>query len=422
MRGIIATLLGNVLQEYASWRWIFYIGIIVEVIALAGTAIFYWPNPRPRGDFDKTRWQEFKEIDWIGLFLFAGGLTTFLIGVTWGGSTSHPWDSAGTIVPIVVGFVVTVGAFVYDFTLASNPMFPLSLFKLFRRFSLLIIILFISGMSFYSMTPLLPQGTAYMFTTSGIKIGVYSLPNTIMSGIAGVLGPVVAHKIGYIKWQLCFGLLLQATFTASTAGAVYPNKLHPWIWLPAFGVPIFIYITILSYAIASLHVPHSRLGVAMGLLGTFRSGGGAVGNAIFNTIFENKFSAYVGGEIASAALKNGLSAQDIPEIITGAVEYNLGTPDVLDGIQGMTPAIEAALQTAVRGAYGHAFKITFLTTLAFTVAGLICGLFVEDPTLYMTNHVQSAMPNTQRLLRQDEELSHMEEVSAEEKTTGMKTE
>lgn len=269
------------------------------------------------------------------------------------------------------------------------------------------------------MTPLLPQGTAYMFTTSGIKIGIYSLPNTIMSGIAGVLGPVVAHKIGYIKWQLCFGLLLQATFTASTAGAVYPNKLHPWIWLPAFGVPIFIYITILSYAIASLHVPHSRLGVAMGLLGTFRAGGGAVGNAIFNTIFNNKFKAYVGGEIAPVALSHGLSTQNIPDIITGTIEYNLGVLGALDGIPGMNPAIESSLQMAVRNAYGYALKVTFLTTLAFTVAGLFCGLFVEDPTLYMTNHVQSAMTNTQPHPKQDEELSPMEkhEICTEEKTS-----
>jgi MFS family permease len=389
--GMISAILGNALNEYASWRWILYISVIVEAIALVGTAFFYWPTPRPRGDFDKSRWDEVEEIDFIGLFLFTGGLTTFLIGLTWGGTAAHPWKSAGCIAPIVIGFLAVAGCLAYDFTVAKHPMFPLTLFTRWRQYTLLLAVLFISGMNFYSMAALLPQGSLYMFETSGLKIGIMALPNTIMQGIVGVGGPLIAHKIGHIKWQLVFALALQATFVAATAGSVYPNHKLAYMFIPAFGVPIFVWVTILSYAIASLHVPHSRLGVAMGLLGTFRASGGAVGNAVFGTIFVNRFGTYSGPAISAAALSHGLRASDLPEIIPATIEYNLGVPGVLDQIPGMTQAIQAALRMSVRSAYGHAFKIVFYLTIPFSVIALFCALFVEDPTMYMTNHIQFAM-------------------------------
>ncbi|KAF4463609.1 major facilitator superfamily transporter [Fusarium albosuccineum] len=389
--GIISVLLANALYEFATWRWIFYMGIIVEVVSLIGTALFYWPTPRPRGDFDKSRWRQFQEVDWIGPGLFTCGLATCLVGLTWGGTPAYPWKSAGAIVPIVIGFVVLAAAFVYDFNWAKEPMFPLKLFTMVRGYLLLLVVLFVSGMNFHALSALLPQGSLYMFTTDGIQIGVLSLPNTLMTGICGVLVPLFSHKIRYTKWQLVVGMALQAIFIAASAATVNPNHKLAWAFVPAFGVPMFILVTILSYSISSLHVPHSHLGVAMGLLGTFRSAGGAVGNAIFNTVFQDKFRSYSGEEIARAALSNGLDPADLGTIIPGTIEHNLGVPGALSGVQGMTPAIQDALRAAVRTAYGRAFQFVFYVTIPFSVVALVCSLFVEDPDAYMTNHIQAAM-------------------------------
>ncbi len=68
--------------------------------------------------------------------------------------------------------------------------------------------------------------------------------------------------------------------------------------------------------------------------------------------------------------------------------FNLGVPvGPLDAIPGMTDAIKASLQTALRTAYGHAYKIVFYTTIPFSVIALICSLFIDDPSRFMTNHV-----------------------------------
>ncbi|GKT84255.1 major facilitator superfamily transporter [Colletotrichum tofieldiae] len=401
--GILSVLLGNALFKYASWRWIFGIGIIIESIALVGTWFSYYPTPRPR---------QLQDVDWIGLVLFTSGLAVALIGLTWGGTPTYPWNSVGAIAPIVVGFAVLALGFVYDFIVAARPMFPLKLFVMFRRFSVLLVVLFVSGMNFHAMSALLPQGFLYMFTTDGIKIGALSLPNTLMIGFTGVLAPLIAHKVGYIKWQLVIGMAFQAVFIGASAATVYPNQKFAYAFVPAIGVPMFVWVTILSYAIASLHVPHSNLGVAMGLLGTFRSGGGAVGNAIFNTIFQEKFREFAGEEVSSAAINNGLNPADLGLIIPAAIEFNMGNPRALLNVPGITPEIQEALRTAVRAGAGHAFKIVFYVTIPFSVVALLCTFFVEDPTAYMTNHIQSAMDHDQGVSRRGKRTMTPEEGQA----------
>ncbi len=52
-----------------------------------------------------------------------------------------------------------------------------------------------------------------------------------------------------------------------------------WSAFQFFSMGPFALITLLCYVIAGLNVPLRHLGIASGLIGTFRSGGGSVGNA-----------------------------------------------------------------------------------------------------------------------------------------------
>ncbi|KAH7400399.1 major facilitator superfamily transporter [Cadophora sp. MPI-SDFR-AT-0126] len=387
----VAILLGNTLYSRASWRWIFYLSIIVEVVAFIGTAFTYFPRPRPRGDYDKTRWQELKEIDFIGVALLAGGLASLLIGLTWAGTVNHAWKSASTIVPIVVGVVTIAAMVVYEAKFATNPIYPMSLFKEFRGYSSMAIVVFVACMQGFPLASLIPRGYSDMFTSDPIKIGVYSLPLTIIQAITSVGGGLISKKVGYIKWQLIFYLFFQALFLGATTAVVYPNNREGFIWIPALGSSLFPIITLLAYAIASLHVPHSQLGLGIGILGTMRGAGTSIGTAIFYTVFNTRFDHYVGHDVAEVALRSGLSPANLGQIIPGAIQYNFGNPVALEGIPGMTDAIRDALREAVRESYGHAFKMVFYVTIPFTVIALLCGLFVEDVSKYMTNHTQFEM-------------------------------
>jgi hypothetical protein len=86
-----------------NWRWTLYVGILSNGVALILVGIFYWPpgfvGLHPEG---KSRLQQFKELDFVGLILFGGGLTSFLLGVSWG-NNPYPWRSVTVLVPLLLG-------------------------------------------------------------------------------------------------------------------------------------------------------------------------------------------------------------------------------------------------------------------------------------------------------------------------------
>jgi hypothetical protein len=66
---------------------------------------------------------------------------------------------------------------VYDFTVAKDPLFPWYLFRSFRNFSSLLMLVFVAGMVFFAASALNAQTILYLHTADPIKIGVYSIPS-----------------------------------------------------------------------------------------------------------------------------------------------------------------------------------------------------------------------------------------------------
>ena len=224
-----------------------------------GTFLFYYPPTKPQHDFGKTRWQETKELDYIGILLFTAGLTILLIGFTWAGTTGHPWSGASVIAPIVVGVCTLGGCFVYDFTVPKHPFFPLLLFRQFRDFTVVVVVSLVSGMFFYAMTALLPQASLFIFTNDPIQIGIIQLPEGV--GLI-VFGPVAAFfmgKVGHMKTVIMVALTVMTLFTGLLVLTI-PGHKAAWMTFQAFAVGPYALITVLTYTIVSLHIPLRHLG------------------------------------------------------------------------------------------------------------------------------------------------------------------
>ncbi|ETI23080.1 hypothetical protein G647_04876 [Cladophialophora carrionii CBS 160.54] len=387
---ICGVIIANELVSKASWRWCFYIAIIYAVISFVGTALVYFPPSRPRRDYEKTRWQEIKEIDYMGIILYTSGLTVFLVGLTWAGTPAHPWKSASVIAPIVIGVLVFIACFVYDFIVPKQPFFPLDLFRRYREFTVLLVVVFVAGMIFYSMSGILPQGTLYMFESDGIQIGLTQLPNGIGNFVGGTLMPAIAHKIKHLKMQMIVALTIQLVFVALYSVAVPQNKAA-WMAFQFFGQGCFGMITLLCYFIAGLHVPLRELGIASGLIGTFRSAGGSVGNAIFNTILTSVVTVEMPKRVTAAALAAGFPAANLEQLIPAVVGAATGVPNAFGAVEGATPEVQAATLAAFRGAYGYAFKRVFWATIPFGVIAIVAACFVLDSSQYLTNHTAVRM-------------------------------
>ena len=385
--GTLNVLLANEIAQHASWRWIYYIAIIYGAISMAGTIVLYFPPARPRHDEEKTRLNQVKGLDYIGLLLYSSGLATTLLGLAWAGTTGHPWRSSSVIAPIVIGPAVLACCFIYDwfFVDQTRALFPFHLFKRFREYTVLLIVIFVAGLIYLSMTALLPQATLYIFSNEATQIGLIQFPNGMGQTIGAIILPSIIHKTKNIKMHIIAALFIQTLFVGLYAYTL-PGHKAAWMAFQFFGQGCFSWLTVCCLMNAGLHVHHSHLGIASGIIGSFRSAGGAVGNTIFPTILHTLRNQQLGPKITKAALANGFNKVHLPQLIPAVVNAAVGVPHAFAKVPGITPAIEAATATALKEAYAYAFRIVFYSTIPFGVIALLAAMAIKDASQQMNNH------------------------------------
>ena len=195
------------------------------------------------------------------------------------------------------------------------------------------------------------------------------------------------HKIKHVTWQLTFAVFMQTLFFG-LAALITPTNLN-WLMACQFLAMLpFGWITLNCYTAASLNVPQKDLGVAIGLIGTFRSIGGAVGSVIFSSIFNQTAGKQAAKRVANTAIAAGVSSKTIPDLIEAVILTLVGVPDQLSTVSGVSASTFNACVTAARYGYAYGFRMTWLASIPFGVIAIICAISVRDPSKYFTNHVE----------------------------------
>lgn len=172
------------------------------------------------------------------------------------------------------------------------------------------------------------------------------------------------------------------------AALITPHNIN-WVMAVQFLAMLpFGWITLNCYTTASLHVPQRDLGVAIGLIGTFRSLGGAVGSVIFSSIFTQTAAKQVANRISKTALDADVSSQTLPALIEAVKLSLLGVPGQAETVPSVSAAVFASCQEAARLGYAYGFRITWLASIPFGVIAIACAMAVRDPSKYFTNHVE----------------------------------
>lgn len=228
-----------------------------------------------------------------------------------------------------------------------------------------------------------------MFTNDTLEIGRLMIPATMSGLVGGWMIPSLVHYVRHVKHQIIFALFMQAAFTAAYA-AVVPHNKTAWSAMQLFGQSCFTWVTTLAYLSSGLFVPVEELGVSAGLLGTFRSGGGSVGNAIFSTVLTSVVNRNLGGDLAAAAVAAGYdpAAAAAGALVPAAVADAVGAPAAFAGVSpAVSPAVAAAARAALRETYARGFRTVFYATIPFTCAAMLAAFWVRDPSHLLTNHV-----------------------------------
>lgn len=211
----------SIMAASGTWRTVYWYMFAFEGFSLILVVLFYRPpnfHTKHRRD-GKTRWELFKQMDFVGVSLFSAGCVLFLIGVNWGGR-QYTWSSAPVVSTLVIGAVLLVILGFYEvYAPLPYPMLPTRFFKNVRGFTMLLVVCFVGGMLYYSMNVLWPRESSLLFVPldKPIIAGVYANMVSFGTITAGLIVIFFSYKVGHERWQQVGFMVVQTALIGSLA-------------------------------------------------------------------------------------------------------------------------------------------------------------------------------------------------------------
>ncbi len=269
--GAFGVLVGGLLTEYASWRWVMFVNVPMAACALAlarrGVAA---GRPTARGG----------RPDVLGALLATAGMTLLVFGVV--RTDRYAWSSPVTLTTLAVAVAILAAFLHVERTTAREPLIRLGLFAHrsvagANAFNLLVGAAMASAFYFVSLYLQRVLGTGPALT------GVMFLPFSL----AVIAGSVLAVKLGYRlapRTLVVIGGLLTGTGLAgfgliSPNGSFTTDVLGPSIVAGGgFGLCLAPVVSLATAGVAP-----RETGTASGLLNSSRQIGASLGLAVLGT-------------------------------------------------------------------------------------------------------------------------------------------
>ena len=275
--------LSGVIVDQLSYRWIFWFGLIVTLLALVATHLFVPESPVKSP----------ARIDWGGTALLSVGLACLLLAVSegpfWG------WGSA-RVVGLFAGAAVVFPLFAMLEQRVREPLINMDLMRRRGVWTTDLAGLLI-GFGMFGSFILIPQfvetapQAGYGFAASVTQAGVFLLPSAGVMLVAGPLAGWLGNRFGS-RVPLSIGsLVATGSFVLLTAAHSQPWEIYVAGLLLGVGVG-FAFASMANLIVEA--VPQSHTGEATGINTIMRSIGGALGATIAATIIAGHINARTG--------------------------------------------------------------------------------------------------------------------------------
>ncbi|KAJ5523217.1 peroxiredoxin prx5 [Penicillium frequentans] len=384
---IVAPVTARFGYEMNTWQWNFWGVAIFQGLSFVGLLLLYHPPKHPIGI---SYMEAFKSMDYLGGFLFIGGIVPFLMGIVW--ASSYSSTDPHVVATLVVGAVVLVLFALWE--TYGNLKYPLTPTAIFtssygRDFTAPVIALGVINMFYYSSSILWPQMITVFYTNGG-EDWKYAVVLSLPQGLGILFGALLLTFLGsYIRhwqWQLTISVFVMVLF-GSLLGLVSPHNkgmMIAFLFLSQVGFGWAIY---LSIAITQMGVEQQNLGVSGGISGCIRFAAGAVATTIYETVYSKTLTKYMEKFIPAAVTAAGLSepkVEGLMSVVSGGAS----------ALTSYSPAVAAAAEAALSDAYCKAIFVVAMVSMAFGIVGLIACLCCKDVDSKMTNKIEVYLENT----------------------------
>ena len=352
LSSVVGPVVGGLITDQLSWRWVFYINLPV---GLAAAAIIGLALREPRRT---TR----PAIDYAGAVLLTASITLLMLALVEGGSSVAALLSPRNLALFAASAVLAL-VFAWVERRAVDPIVPFALFRN-RVVAVAVAAGFLAGVAMFgviSFVPLFAQGALGATAT---EAGSLLMPLMLSWVSMSVVGGRLLLRVGYRPTciagfaLLTIGLALLSLFGRDTARA--------WLYLDLVLVGAGLGLTMLTLLIAvQQSVARTQLGIVTSLNQFVRSIGGAVGVAVMGAVLTAGLASRL-DDVARTG-DAGLTAERAAELAAH--------PNALIDPQARATLSPAAFD-ALQGALAASMHTVFWVGTATAALALLAAFFL----------------------------------------------
>ncbi|KAL5322888.1 hypothetical protein ACEPPN_010867 [Leptodophora sp. 'Broadleaf-Isolate-01'] len=284
-----------------SWRWGF--GAFSIILPFVAAPLFFIlkihlkkaeshglvVRERSGRSLGQNIWFYVQEFDALGVFLFASGLTIFLLPFTLADTAPQGWKSGYIIAMIIVGFVLLVLFGLHESFLAKQPFLNVNLLTN-RTVIGACSLCTTYQISYYCWNSYFSSFLQVVSNLSIAEAGYVGSTFDVLSGALLLGVGLLIRKTGYFKWLLYFAVPLYIFAQGLMIHFRQPNQYIGYIVMCQIFISVGGAIIIICEQLAVLAASdHQHVAAVLALLYVSGNIGGAVGNSICGAIWTNTF-------------------------------------------------------------------------------------------------------------------------------------